>query len=205
MPLDPAMDARQHLADMSLAANDYNTRSKWLDEIIRADAQAGAARTDRSRYLAARATLINVEPDVVAFQSIKLVQPIAKTLKAKIDAMDKVLVKYGHALDYQVAEVTTAATFGMAELYRALGADLIASERPKKLDEEALEQYALGLEERAFPYEEKAIQLHQANAKRASEGIYDESVQKSFDVLAKLMPARYAKGEIGEDYVPTLR
>jgi hypothetical protein len=63
----------------------------------------------------------------------------------------------------------------------------------------------LGLEERAFPYEEKAIQLHQANAKRASEGIYDESVKKSFEVLAKLMPARYAKGEIGEDYVPSLR
>jgi tetratricopeptide (TPR) repeat protein len=204
-PLDPAMDARQHLADMALAANDYNTRSKWLDDIIRADAQAGASRTDRSRYLAARATLIKIEPSVVAFQSVKLLQPIAKSLKAKIGAMDTVLVLYGHALDYQVAEVTTAATFGMAELYRQLAADLIASERPKKLDEEALEQYTLGLEERAFPYEEKAIQLHQANAKRASEGIYDESVKKSFEVLAKLMPARYAKGEIGEDYVPSLR
>jgi len=205
LPLNPAMDARQYLADMSLAANDYNTRAKWLDEIIRTDAQAGASRTDRSRYLAAKATLINVQPDVVAFQSIKLVQPIAKTLKAKIDAMDKIQVTYGRALDYQVAEVTTAATYGMAELYRQLAADLIASERPPKLDEEALEQYTLGLEERAFPYEEKAIQLDQANAKRAGEGIYDESVQKSFDVLAKLMPARYAKGEIGEDYVPTLR
>jgi tetratricopeptide (TPR) repeat protein len=205
MPLNAAMDARQILADMALAAKDYNTRNKWLDEIIRADAQAGAARTDRSRYLASKAFLVTIEPAVADFQSIKLVQPLAKSLKAKRASMDKVLSMYSKALDYQVAEVTTAATYGMAELYRQLGADVMASERPKKLDAEALEQYDVLLEEQAYPFEEKAIELHQANTKRASEGIYDESVQKSFAVLAKLMPARYAKGEIGEDYVPTLR
>jgi len=205
LPLDAAMDARQYLADAALKASDYNTRGKWLDEIIRADATAGAARTDRSRYLAARATLVNVEPAVVTFKSVKLVAPLAKSLKAKKAAMDKVLALYGKALDYQVAEVTTAATYGMAELYRQLGADVLASERPKKLDAEALEQYEVLLEEQAFPFEEQAIQLHQANTKRTADGIYDESIQRSFEVLAKLMPARYAKGEIGEDYVPTLR
>jgi tetratricopeptide (TPR) repeat protein len=204
-PLNAAMDARQHLADMAFAAKDYNTRSKWLDEIIRADAQAGAARTDRSRYLAAKALMINIEPEVLDFQSIKLVQPLAKSLKSKRASMDKVLSLYSRALDYQVAEVTTAATYGMGELYRQLAADVMASERPKKLDAEALEQYEVLLEEQAYPFEEKSIELHQANTKRASEGIYDESVQKSFAVLAKLMPARYAKGEIGEDYVPSLR
>jgi tetratricopeptide (TPR) repeat protein len=205
MPLNAAMDARQILADMSLAAKDYDTRNKWLEEIVRADAQAGAARTDRSRYLASKAYLVTIEPAVSNFQSIKLVQPLAKSLKAKRASMDKVLSMYSRALDYQVAEVTTAATYGMAELYRQLGADVMASERPKKLDAEALEQYDVLLEEQAYPFEEKAIELHQVNTKRASEGIYDESVQKSFAVLAKLMPARYAKGEIGEDYVPSLR
>jgi hypothetical protein len=199
------MDARQILADMALTAKDYNTRHKWLEEIVRADAQAGAARTDRSRYLASKAFLVGIEPAVLNFQSIKLVQPLAKSLKAKRSSMDNVLSLYSRALDYQVAEVTTAATYGMAELYRQLAADVMASERPKKLDAEALEQYDVLLEEQAYPFEEKAIELHQANTKRASEGIYDESVQKSFAVLAKLMPARYAKGEIGEDYVPTLR
>ena len=33
--------------------------------------------------------------------------------------MEKVLTAYGKAPDYGVAEVTTAATFGMAELYRS--------------------------------------------------------------------------------------
>ena len=67
------------------------------------------------------------------------------------------------------------------------------------------EQYDVLLEEQAFPFEEKAIELHEANAQRTGDGVYDEWVQRSFDVLAKLKPARYAQGRISEDYVPTLR
>ncbi|HEU4603147.1 MAG TPA: tetratricopeptide repeat protein, partial [Steroidobacteraceae bacterium] len=204
-PLDPAMDARQKLADMAKDRNDVKARSQWIEDIIRADKAAGAARTDRSKYLAAKATLETAEPQVAMFKSIKLVAPLAKSLKAKRNAMEKVMTIYSQALDYRVAEVTTAATYGMGELYRQLAADLLASERPKNLDADALEQYNVLLEEQAFPFEEKAIELHEANAKRASEGIYDESVQRSFDVLAQLKPARYAKSEVSEDYAPSLR
>ena len=83
----------------------------------------------------------------------------------------------------------------MGELYRQLGADLMASERPKNLNAEELEQYDVLLEEQAFPFEEKAIELHETNAQRTGDGVYDEWVQRSFDVLAKLKPARYAKTE----------
>jgi tetratricopeptide (TPR) repeat protein len=204
MPLDPAMDARQKLADMAKDQHDLKARAQWNDEIIRADKAAGTARTDRSKYLAARATLETAEPHVAMFNAVKLVAPLDKSLKMKRNAMEKVMAVYGQALDYGVAEVTTAATFGMAELYRQLGADLLASERPKDLDAESREQYDVLLEEQAFPFEEKAIELHETNAQRASTGIYDEWVQHSFDVLAKLKPARYAKAEISEDYVPTL-
>jgi TolA-binding protein len=204
-PLDPAMDARQKLADMAKAQNDVKTRSQWLDEIIRADKSAGTARTDRSKYLAARATIETADVPAAMFKSIKLAAPLNKSLKSKRAAMEKTLAIYGQALDYGVAEVTTQATFGMAELYRQLGADLMASERPKDLDADAREQYDVLLEEQAFPFEEKAIELHETNAKRTGDGVYDTWVQRSFDVLAKLVPARYAKTEISEDYVPTLR
>jgi tetratricopeptide (TPR) repeat protein len=204
-PLDPAMDARQKLADMAKAQNDVRGRTQWMEEIIRADKQAGAARTDRSKYLAAKATLETADPHVAMFNAVKLVAPLDKSLKSKRNAMEKVMSIYGQALDYSVAEVTTAATFGMAELYRNLGADLITSERPKNLDAEALEQYDVLLEEQAFPFEEKAIELHETNAQRARDGVYDEWVQRSFDMLAKLVPARYARTEISEDYVPTIR
>ncbi len=131
-PLDPAMDARQKLADMAKAQNDLKVRSQWLDEIIRADKSAGTARTDRSKYLAAKATIETADVPVAVFNSVKLTAPLNKSLKSKRDAMEKTLAVYGQALDYGVAEVTTQATYGMAELYRQLGADLMASERPKK-------------------------------------------------------------------------
>jgi TolA-binding protein len=204
-PLDPAMDARQKLADMAKAQNDARARSQWNTEIIRAHREAGASGTERSKYLAAKATLETADPQVAIFNAVKLVAPLDKSLKTKRNAMEKVLAIYGEALDYGVAEVTTAATFGMGELYRNLGADLMASERPKNLDAEALEQYDVLLEEQAFPFEEKAIELHETNAGRASEGVYDEWVQRSFDVLAKLVPGRYARSEISEEYVPTIR
>lgn len=204
-PLDAAMDARQRLLEMADAARDAGARARWQQEIIQADRTAGGARTARSKSLAARAMLASVEPAVAAFDAIKLILPLEKTLKQKRAAMEKVLAVYGQTLDYDVAEVTTSATLGMAELYRRMGADLLASERPKNLDADALEQYNVLLEEQAFPFEEKAIALYEANTRRAGDGLYDEAVKKSFEALAKLVPARYAKSEVGEDHVAALR
>lgn len=71
----------------------------------------------------------------------------------------------------------------------------MASERPEGLDAEELEQYDLLLEEQAYPFEEKAIDLHEQNASRAAQGFYDEYVRRSYEALAGLKPARYAKQE----------
>ena len=71
----------------------------------------------------------------------------------------------------------------------------MASERPGKLDELALEQYEILLEEQAYPFEEKAIAIHESNTRRSWEGLYDEWVQSSFAALAALSPVRYSKSE----------
>jgi len=119
--------------------------------------------------------------------------------------MEAALKAYEAAADYQVAEVTTAATFESAELYRQLGKDLMSSERPKNLKKDELEQYDVLLEEQAFPFEERAIKLHEVNAARTKDGTYDEWVQKSFAALAQLNPGRYGKVEIGEQQVESIR
>ena len=69
------------------------------------------------------------------------------------------------------------------------------SQRPGSLNEEELEQYDILLEEQAYPFEEKAIEIHSANAKRTSDGVYDEWVKKSIAALSVLQPIRYAKNE----------
>ena len=195
-PLDPAMDARDKLRAIAQQAGDSAGRTHWLREIIAADRAAGAARTDRSRALAAKATLTLAEPAREEFVRIELVVPLKKSLAEKRRAMETALKDYAAAADYQVADVTTAATFESAELYRQLGKDLMSSERPKNLSKEELEQYDVLLEEQAFPFEEKAIKLHEVNTARAREGTYDEWVQKSYAALAQLNPGRYGKVEI---------
>jgi tetratricopeptide (TPR) repeat protein len=204
-PLNPAMEARNKLSLIAAKAGDYSARDYWFRDIIAADRLAGAARTDRSRALAAKATLSLAAPAREEFRSIKLVAPLKKSLAEKRKAMEAALKAYTQAADYQVAEVTTAATYESAELYRQLGKDLMASERPKGLSKDELEQYNVLLEEQAFPFEEKAIQLHQVNTARTKDGTYDEWVQKSFAALAQLNPGRYAKVEIGEQQVDSIR
>jgi tetratricopeptide (TPR) repeat protein len=204
-PLNPAMEARSKLSAIAAKAGDYSGRDYWLREIIAADRAAGAARTDRSRALAAKATLTFAAPVRDEFRSIKLVVPLKKSLAEKRKAMEAALKAYETAADYQVADVTTAATFESAELYRQLGKDLMSSERPKNLKKDELEQYDVLLEEQAFPFEEKAIKLHEVNVARAKDGTYDEWVQKSFAALAQLNPGRYGKVEIGVQLVESIR
>ena len=135
---------------------------------------------------------------------VKLNQPLAESMKLKRELMEDVIKVYTDAADYGVAEVTTAATFQLGRVYEQFSKDLMDSERPAELDAAALEQYEMLLEEQMFPFEEKAIDLYKANADRAPNGVYDEWVQKSFDRLAGLMPARYAKKERSEDVVTSL-
>jgi len=204
-PLNPAMEARNKLSVIAVKAGDFSGRDYWLKDIVAADRSAGTARTDRSRALAAKATLTLAAPAREEFKSIKLVAPLKKSLAEKRKAMENALKAYEAAADYQVAEVTTAATFESAELYRQLGKDLMSSERPKNLNKDELEQYDVLLEEQAFPFEEKAIKLHEVNTARAKDGTYDEWVQKSFSALAQLNPGRYGKVEIGEQLVESIR
>jgi hypothetical protein len=118
--------------------------------------------------------------------------------------MESALAAYRDMSEYGIAEITTAATYRAAQIYSDLGKAILASERPKGLSTLELEQYEVLLEEQAYPFEEKAIALHEANARRAADDLYDDSVKKSFVALSKLLPGRYAKSEKGEDYVDAI-
>jgi hypothetical protein len=58
-----------------------------------------------------------------------------------------------------------------------------------------LEQYELAIEEQAYPFEEKAIEVHESNLKLISRGVYNLWIEKSIQKLAESVPARYDKPE----------
>jgi len=135
---------------------------------------------------------------------VHLTLPLKKSLVTKRKALEAAMEGYKKAAAYQVAEVTTAATFEIAELYRTLAKDVMNSERPRNLKGDELEEYNTLLEEQVDPFEEEAIKAHEVNTARAKDGVYDEWVQKSFQVLAEMKPARYGKTELTQDVVTSL-
>lgn len=115
--------------------------------------------------------------------------------------MQKALKIYADVIKYQLAEITTESTYHVAEIYRHFADALINSQRPKKLSVDELEQYDILLEEQAYPFEEKAIDIHTSNVNRTKNEIYDKWVKLSLAVLAKMQPVRYSKKEKLESYV----
>ena len=67
------------------------------------------------------------------FTGIKLVEPFKVNLDKKKDLMKVVTQQFSKLLDYEVGEVTAAATFYLAEIYADFSKDLKESERPKDL------------------------------------------------------------------------
>ncbi len=203
-PLEPAMEARQQLVELYAASGEPDKQRYWQRQIIDADHRAGDERSDRTRYLAAHARLALVEDALAAYQAVALREPLQKNLAAKKRHMETVIQGYTQAAQYQVLEVTTQASYQLAMLYSDFGQALMQSERPRNLQGEELEQYQILLEEQAYPFEEKAIAVHETNAHRTVEGVYDAWVQQSLQQLAQLLPARYARPERSETFVQTL-
>jgi tetratricopeptide (TPR) repeat protein len=198
VPLEPAIEARARLARIAHAEGKLPRELALMKDIYQADQAGGSARTERTRFLGATAALALAEPVAEGYRKVALVEPLQKQLKLKKAKMTEALNAYALAADYGVAEVSTAATFQTASIYREFGRALMNSERPKKMSAVEREQYDVLIEEQAFPFEEKATALHELNAQRVAQGLYDPWVQRSFEALRELLPVRYGKAERGE-------
>ena len=203
-PLDQAMEARHNLAEIARKSGDGREWGRWLQDIIRTDSTAGPQRSDRTRYLAADATLLLAQGHFNAYKQAKLTHPLKESLARKKDLMQNTIKAYEGVLQYRVAEVSTSATYQIAEIYADFASALLKSERPKNLNTEELQQYDTLLEEQAFPFEEKAIEIHVENLKQIQNGVYDDWIKRSLAQLRKLQPARYGKTEKVNSYVETI-
>ena len=194
-PLARSIELRQKIADFYLARKDRRRHHFWLKKIVEADAKGGPERSDRSRYLAAMASLELTRPATERFRAAKLTRPLKQSLKRKKQLMKTALDNYKIIAEYGVRDATTEATYQIAEIYRHFARALLESERPKGLNEDELEEYNYLLEDQAFPFEEKALAIHEQNVARIPEGVWDDSVRRSLESLGEMMPFRYRKPE----------
>ncbi|MCD8532027.1 MAG: hypothetical protein LRY66_11925 [Saccharospirillaceae bacterium] len=180
-------------------------RRFWLDKVITLHNKAGKDQTDRSRYLAASAAYELGEFERAQYEKIAITLPLDKSVTRKNAVMQAALKRYTQAVQIGVLEYTTSATYRIGQLYAQLSKALMESERPAGMDELELEEYQFLLEEQAFPLEEAAIEIHQTNANRTYDGLYDEWIKKSYRSLATLVPGQYNKNEKALSYVDQIR
>jgi tetratricopeptide (TPR) repeat protein len=203
-PLETALDTRSRIAEMYKADNDESLYHRELEEIVRRDAEAGSERTGRTRTLAARSALVLAERLYRDFAAVKLSQPFETSLQAKQQRMEVAIEAMDRLVTYEFAEVTAAATYYLAETYFNFSTSLVESERPADLDAAELDAFELALDEEAFPFEEKAIDVHQKNLELLQAGVFNPWTEKSLERLTVLMPGRYAKPELSGGFVGTL-
>lgn len=198
-PYPSAQQARMRLLQLSSASSITNAGNlssverKWRQELVQAY-KPELSSADIRYAVAESAFLLNASAHE-QFRQIGLKLPLAKSLKAKREAMQSALKAYETVINYGVAEFTTAAGHRMAELYQQLAQALMESERPNGLDADALDEYNVLLEEQVLPFEDKAIALFERNLALSKDGHYNQWLALSLQALAKLNPGRYAKTE----------
>jgi len=207
-PFVIAQEVRLKLSDFYLEKKDSNKQYFWYRKIVKyhdMELRKGTNNiTARAEYLASFAALGLGKAHQQTFTWTKLKLPLNKSLKRKQAAMKSAIEYYQKVLTYQLAEFVPQASFNLATMYSLLANDIMSSDRPSDLDELALEEYELLLEDIAIPFEDKAIEIHTNNAQRSWQNVFDDWIEQSFNALAELDPAQYNKKERANDVIEAI-
>lgn len=190
-----AQEARYQLVQLYQQQRDLSRQNFWREKIASFEQQFASEGNERTQQLAAQALLQLGQHESSLFAAIRLSHPLRQSLQQKRQHMSSAIKHYEQAISYGVASLVSEAQFRVAELYQQMATALLQSDRPKGLDELALEEYELLLEEQAFPFEEQAIAIYQQNTRLTQQQVWDSWVQQSFTRLAQLLPAKFNKTE----------
>jgi len=208
-PWDLHLEALEQLDRLTQVSGRGDDRRQWLAAKVAFEAALRTAGSDvglldRAAYLAAGAQLELALQARLRFDGVRLVNPLADSLRRKQAALRETLSAFEAVAAYRVAEYAAVSTYQIADVYAALARALLESERPADLSALELEQYELLLEEQAYPFEEQAIAVHELNMQRSWEGYWDIWVERSFAELGRLVPARFARQEVEVVYVESI-
>jgi len=204
-PYPQYLEAMHKLTSIYLAKDDEKNLSLWRNRIISSDKRvAKKDKTDRTKFIASNASLSLAKNKHNEFIQQELTLPLKTSLRKKKLAMQKAVEFYGRASIYGIPETATEATHAIAEIYNTFSKDLLKSERPKGLKGDELEQYQILLEDKAFPFEEKAIEFFETNLARVNNGVYNDWVKKSHGRLKELFPVRYEREPKIDNYISVI-
>ncbi len=204
-PFPQYLESMNKLTELLIKNKNTNKAMRWYKKIIKADKRTiKKYKNDRTRYITSFASLNLAKKEHKIFAKQKLTIPLKLTLRKKKYAMQKAVKYYGQASKYGIAQTATESTHQIANIYKTFSKDLLSSQRPKGLSGDELEQYVILLEDKAFPFEDKAIEFYEANMAHIKDGVYNEWVKKSYIELKQLFPTRYKRTAKLDRYINVL-
>lgn len=140
----------------------------------------------------ARAQFLLMDPVYDSYMSIRLREPLKRSLSQKQSLLDRVVGGYMDTAKSGSGEYALAAAFRIGRAYEEFGQSLLNSEIPKGMNEEEILVYKDLLKQQAAPYMEKAEGAYQVALEKSREkGVLNPWVMKTYRHLAALDPEHY--------------
>jgi len=191
-PFSQYMESMYKLLKLNETIHAQRKASYWRKSIINADKQTyKKKKTARTKFIASTAIISLAREKDQKYRGIRLIYPLKKNLRRKKKEMQRAVQLYGKASVYKISEVSTEATYAIASIYNDFSKALLKAELPRNLNKDEREQYMILLEDKAFPFEEKAIEFYELNMEHTKNNTYNNWIKKSFNNLKVLFPVRY--------------
>ena len=135
-PVETAVETRFKIAEIFKATQRRpRATTSSSSRSFASTPRRAASERDRTRNLAARSALVLAEDALRALSAREArCSRSSAACRTSGAAMDAAIKAFGDLVDYEVGDVTAAATFYMAEIYSNFSRSLVESERPADLD-----------------------------------------------------------------------
>lgn len=201
-PYSQYVETLNKLFRLNVQIDQHKTAVLWRNKIVQEDKRiSNKNKTDRTKFIVSKAFLSKAVENEARYNNYQLKRPLKLNLKRKKRAMQAAVRLYGQASSYKISETSSQATYSIASIYYNFSKALLNSELPKGLNKNEQEQYKILLEDKAFPFEEKAIEFYEHNMEHTRDNIFNDWVKSSYAELKKLYPARYKRNFKLDEYI----
>jgi len=204
-PYPQYVEAMNKLTTLYTRTNNIRQADHWRNSILEADRRTPEdLKSDRTKLLCSKSAIQLANELKFTYSEIRLTIPLKRSLENKKYYMQRAVNLYGRASSYGIPEISTEATYAIADIYQSFSKALLTSERPTNLSKTELDQYNILLEDKSFPFEDKSIEFFATNLRHVKDGIYDQWMEKSYAKLKQLYPERYDRDVKLEPYINVL-
>ncbi len=201
-PYAQYIESLNKLFRLNIKIDQHKTAVLWRNKILKEDKRVNnRLKTDRTRFIVSKAFISKARENEQLYNKYQLKRPLKLNLKRKKQAMQSAVQLYGQASSYKISETSSEATYAIASIYYNFSKALLNSELPKGLNKNEQEQYKILLEDKAFPFEEKAIEFYEHNMEHTRDNIFNDWVKRSYAELKQLYPARYKRNFKLDEYI----